>query len=215
MIRQGPRPSTGKSSSLTRPHTRPGDQGSDPLLRPTVAPERTPAGRHMCAVGGRWPCFSTPLCQVIHRLVCGLAPTCPKWPSRAFELSLTPGTGHFPWSNRVFGTERPIHPCGGGAPPGNLANNRCTRFSSSCGQPCAQSFCPGSRLLPPARKKFFRIICGVIHRATPKTVDNPVDNLWISAICLWVTPGPPVDKLLGHRITKPRSAVDNPGEICG
>src|SRR5699024_2750478 len=49
-----------------------------------------------------------------------------------------------------------------------------------------------------ARKKFFRIIYGVIHRTTPKTVDNPVDNLWTSAICLWVTQGPPVDKLLGH-----------------
>ena len=126
-----------------------------------------------------------------------------------------PGTGHFSWSHRVLGTDRPIHPHGGRAPPSNLVNNRCTRFSPPCGQPCAQSFCPGSRLLHPGPKKFFRIIYGVIHRTTPKTVDNPVDNLWTSAICLWVTQGPPVDKLLGHRITKPRSAVDNPGEICG
>src|SRR5699024_2715913 len=75
LICQGPRPSTGKSSSLTRPHTRPGDQGSDPLLRPAVSPERTPAGRHMCAVGGGGPAsphpcvkLSTGLCVALPQL---------------------------------------------------------------------------------------------------------------------------------------------------
>ncbi|GAB3738843.1 hypothetical protein GCM10027590_52560 [Nocardiopsis nanhaiensis] len=46
-------------------------------------------------------------------------------------------------------------------------------------------------------------------------MDNPVDNLWTTALGLWVTGGTPVDALTRHRITKPQAAVDNLGKTCG
>ncbi|GAB3711586.1 hypothetical protein GCM10028793_46210 [Nocardiopsis oceani] len=46
-------------------------------------------------------------------------------------------------------------------------------------------------------------------------MDNPVDNLWTTALGLWVTGGTPVDALTRHRITKPQATVDNLGKTCG
>src|SRR5699024_10092685 len=64
-----------------------------------------------------------PLCQVIHRLVCGLAPACPKCPSWPFEPPFTPWYRTFFLVTQGFG-HRSAHPS--------------TRRESPTQQPCQQ-----------------------------------------------------------------------------
>src|SRR5699024_10092686 len=173
-------------------------------------------GRHMCT-------DVEAVTLLLHTLVSSYPQACvwpcpslPEMPILALRAALHPLVQDiFPGHTGFWAPIGPSIHTEGEPHPATLSTTVAQDFRRPVDNPVHSLFVLVHGFCTRARKKFFRIIYGVIHRTTPKTVDNPVDNLWTSAICLWVTQGPPVDKLLGHRITKPRSAVDNPGEICG
>lgn len=156
-----------------------------------------------------------PRSQVIHRLVCDLAPTCSRWACWADVLPSLPGRGCFPWFHRGVEAGQPALGPTERAHETTLSTTDAQDFRHPVDNPVHSSFVLVHGIWKQARKKIFGILLEVIHRRTPKSVDNPVDNLWISAFSLWATKGLPVDALLGHPTTKPQSDVDNLGKNCG
>ncbi len=154
--------------------------------------------------------------RVIHRLVCVNARTWrgspPLWSSGAVHARHVPNPLVSRGSGVLVALPAPAAPTSGY----DRVNDQGTRHGRHLWTNLCTASLPGfGRSVEGSRKKIWRFLVEVIHRRGVKSVDNLVDNLWISAPRLWVTHPEPVDRTSCHPMTKPQSAVDNLGKTCG